>query len=698
MALNVLAMQHAFREAVFRNDLGKITDMIQTDPAFDNQFMLRYACSHGKLDIVNLLLQDPRVDPSVQDNAPIKIAAGNGFANIVQRLLQDPRVDPSIHDQYLLKDTIQKGKNEILKILLKDRRVDPSADNEWALRTAIGSNDAQLLEILFTDDRVNPAFNNNFMIENIATYGRTKLMKLFLKHPRVDPTINNQYPLKIAVANGHVETVRELLTDERVDPSVRINEKEQGILRIAIDNGDPNMIKLLLLHPKVDPTVNYQFAIRQAVQLEVLSTVKTVLQDPRVDPTVAPPNQPSAIQNACFAGNIDIITILLEDPRVNTNPVVFEMARNGKFHERINKLVLSFQPDTPWEGFSKGDMEKFDSIFSEKANDYSCCPVCMRYVQREDGCMYMSHNCYNEPGADTVDDYWYNMYKNAEGKIFWCTICGRICLGHRHYTLGATKAKLELVPVQADADPFAKDCTNEGGGGLREKLTRFTAFRELAYELQKEVGKIPRKKALGELVQEMWSAPISRLSLRRAKNNLETKKFRLPANTFPNPVASNNAPNIVRNARNAELLPTVAPGYNVISTTDDEKVIQFHHRKQDGEINHHEDPNEERIGAESFKVYIESNLSDGIAGPCWLKSCTAKIHPDEIKELVRLEVFPEDLYKRYKDAFNRLQRGGGQNILQEAKTAKCVVWNTKKSNRKTRRNRRKGRKTRRYIR
>ena len=809
--------QRSFLNALHANDMEKIRELIHTDPTFDDQYMLRQACFNGKLDIVDLLLQDPRVDPSVQENTPIKFASQTGDTAIVQRLLQDPRVDPSaddqfaltaacqndhteivkmflqdpridpsvneqslirtacmhgqtevarvllqdprvdpsvnnqtclkwavgtknielvqlllqdaridpsndeqnvvkmaiekghveileillqdpridpsIHDQHLLKDTIRKGRNRIVQILLKDRRVDPSVDNQWALRTAVGSNDPQLLEILFTDDRVDPTINSNFMIKNVATYGRTRLMRLFLKHPRVDPTTDNQYPLRIAIANGHVETVRELLMDERVDPSIRINEKEQGILSITIDIGDPNMIKLLLLHPKVDPTVQNQFAIRHAAALGTLSTVQAVLQDPRVDPTVrgSGPDQPSAIEQACLLAHIDIITVLLQDPRVKAS-TIFEMAKNGKFNREINELVLSFQPDTPWEGFSKGDMEKFESIFSEEANDYSCCPVCMRYVQRVDGCMYMSHNCYAEPGANTVDEYWYNMYKNREGIIYWCTICGRICLGHRHYKLGATKDKLELVPLQAGTDPFAKDCINEGGGGITEKMMRFTAFRDLAYELQKEVGKIPRKRALEELVMEMWSAPISVLSFRRAKNNLTAKKFRLPANAFPAPVVSNNAPNIVRNARNAGLLPTVGPGYNNISTTDDDAVIQFHHRKSDGELNNHES---NKINTESFRDYIQSNLNDGKAGPCWLPTCTAIIHPDEIKELVRLGVFPDTLYKRYKDAFNRVQRGGGDNVLQEAFTARCVLWE-KKSVRKTRRNRKNRRNTRKY--
>ena len=819
MAEIVTSKQRIFLNALKANDMEKITEMIQTDPTFDHQFMLRHACFYGKLDIVELLLQDPRVDPSVEDNTPIKFASQTGDTDMVKRLLQDPRVDPSadqqfalmaackndhteivkmllqdprinpsvddqslirnacmygqteivrvllqdprvdpsvnnqtclkwavgtknielvrlllqdaridpskdeqnilkmviekgyvevleillqdprvdpsINDQHLLKDTIQKGRNRIVQILLKDRRVDPSVDDQWALRTAVGSNDAQLLEILFTDDRVNPTIRNNLLLIKIAELGYTRLMRLFLKHPRVDPAINNQLFLRIAIANGHVETVRELLMDERVDPSIKINEKEQGILSITIDIGDPNMIKLLLLDPRVDPTINHQFAIRQAAALGTLSTVQAVLQDPRVDPTVSGPgpDQPSAIENACLLAHIDIITILLADPRVK-NSTIFEMAKNGKFHPRINELVLSFQPDTPWEGFSKGDMEKFDSIFSEEANDYSCCPVCMRYVQRVDGCMYMSHNCYAEPGANTVDDYWYNMYKNREGKIFWCTICGRICLGHRHYKLGATKDKLELVPLQASADPFAKDCKGEGGGGITEKMMRFNAFRNLAYELQKEVGKMPRKRALEELVADMWSAPMSALSFRRARNNLVAKKFRLPSNAFPAPVASNNAPNIVRNAQNAALLPTLGPGYNAIGGTDDDVVIQFHHRQKNGEVNDHNEDGQ-KIGVDSFQVYIQSNLNDGKAGSCWHKDCTAIIHPDEIKELVRLDKFPEDLYKRYKDAFNRVQRGGGGDILQEATTAQCVIWE-EKGGRKTRRNRKNRRNTRKY--
>lgn len=54
------------------------------------------ASQNGRLDMVNRLLQDPRVDPSAQDNKAILEASRNGFIGVVNRLLQDSRVHPSV--------------------------------------------------------------------------------------------------------------------------------------------------------------------------------------------------------------------------------------------------------------------------------------------------------------------------------------------------------------------------------------------------------------------------------------------------------------------------------------------------------------------------------------------------------------------------------------------------------------------------
>ena len=50
------------------------------------------ACSKGHTDIVQLLLQDPRVDPTANDNYAFRCARANERNEVVQLLLSDSRV------------------------------------------------------------------------------------------------------------------------------------------------------------------------------------------------------------------------------------------------------------------------------------------------------------------------------------------------------------------------------------------------------------------------------------------------------------------------------------------------------------------------------------------------------------------------------------------------------------------------------
>lgn len=48
--------------------------------------------ARGNIDIVNRLLDDPRVDPSDQNNDAIVRAISHRHPRIINRLLEDPRV------------------------------------------------------------------------------------------------------------------------------------------------------------------------------------------------------------------------------------------------------------------------------------------------------------------------------------------------------------------------------------------------------------------------------------------------------------------------------------------------------------------------------------------------------------------------------------------------------------------------------
>jgi Ankyrin repeats (3 copies) len=97
---------------------------------------LRWACEHGDIDIVRMLLADPRVDPSEASQDAIKWASNEGHMEIVRMLLADPRVDPSADDQIALRLASHNGHTEIFRTLLADTRVDPSADDQIALTAA----------------------------------------------------------------------------------------------------------------------------------------------------------------------------------------------------------------------------------------------------------------------------------------------------------------------------------------------------------------------------------------------------------------------------------------------------------------------------------------------------------------------------------------------------------------------------------
>ncbi len=79
--------------------------------------------SHNYVEIVKLLLADPRIDPGYADNICIKEASQHGFVEIVKALLADPRVDPSANHNRALEYAMENEHHEIVILLLADPRV-----------------------------------------------------------------------------------------------------------------------------------------------------------------------------------------------------------------------------------------------------------------------------------------------------------------------------------------------------------------------------------------------------------------------------------------------------------------------------------------------------------------------------------------------------------------------------------------------
>lgn len=184
----------------------------------------------------------------------------------------------------------------------------------------------------------------------------------------------------------------------------------------------------------------------------------------------------------------------------------------------------------PYTGYRQAELRLLDKLLISPV-DLSICPICLSSAERTMGCLYMRHDC---RASGFYHEALYEKYKDAEGKITWCTMCSRIGdsyptaggMGHRHYRKALVDdAKPGYAPIQPGQteNPFDRDCVTQGGGGLLEKFARMRRLREYAFELQEQVGAISDYEARTQLVEEVWNSfvarqPAARKVLNRAQN------------------------------------------------------------------------------------------------------------------------------------------------------------------------------------
>lgn len=83
----------------FRQGVDQMAQVAISDPQFsqcDLSLPFRIACQQGKVDLVQRMVNDPRVDPGYSFNQPLVDAVDHQHPEIVRILLESPRIDPSI--------------------------------------------------------------------------------------------------------------------------------------------------------------------------------------------------------------------------------------------------------------------------------------------------------------------------------------------------------------------------------------------------------------------------------------------------------------------------------------------------------------------------------------------------------------------------------------------------------------------------
>ena len=354
--------------------------------------------------------------------------------------------------------------------------------------------------------------------------------------------------------------------------------------------------------------------------------------------------------------------------------------------EKLNtilELVCEKKKVVPWEGVSKSDIEKFD-IFFETPYDYAVCPVCLSFIERKDGCMFMGHQCAKD--SDYFNEELMTKYDTrGTGLIEWCTVCGRPTVtqgGHKHYELVSysdarpktAKFSEEVQARMARENQAYFDnsaCKGLGGGGLEEKVARFRRLREYALELNEKIGKISHEEAMKELIEEVFNAPLFRS--KKPAQIIEKKEWNIKASEFPNikreeKKEENNSKNYP-NIPFIGMRPTEKKAGDcmcVIGGEDDIVTYSFNHKDREGGVDHADMCICEEDLTTAIKQ-INANFGDveRPIGYCWFHKCKAILYPEELKGIV-----PNDVYEEYRKKFNKqmaLKKGGSRNRTRKLK-------------------------------
>lgn len=358
---------------------------------------------------------------------------------------------------------------------------------------------------------------------------------------------------------------------------------------------------------------------------------------------------------------------------------VLERAEAGEYEPEINEAIIAAAgggaAPAMWKGFDRSDIQRADLIFERTpvggyahppANNYFTCPVCLTWGERATACNYMKHNCSLQ--TPFYHRELYAKYKNRDGEVGWCCICGRVCTGHTHMKLVPYNAQNEGAVTDArgvviQGDPYEVDCsTTSGGGGLTEKLARFRALRETARYLQTKVGVMTERDAKKILIEQTWNGPFQKAYL--LQNITGPNTWNYPATNFPVTVATGNAgPAAVvplpANRNQAELVE--GEFMDDVTLDDFTRGVKFTHVQPDGSTQTH------TISIRSLIAWLGSQpgyvQQDEFARcPYYAAGCNCHIFPEEIRPFIGQEAeddvdeqpktVTQQLFDRYVELFN----------------------------------------------
>lgn len=298
----------------------------RVDPAAREGEALLSACAKGHLEVARRLLAHPRVDPSLRDQEALFSALEARNEGIALRLLSHPRVDPTVRDGEAVALAARGRLWSVLRELLRYPRINAAVEHSVALVEAAAADQLDIVEELLSHAGIFAGAGNNEAIVAAADGGATSLVATLLARKGVDPSARKNKALVLAVKRAHVPVVRLLMADARVDPTKPDNEP----LLAAAARGYSDIVAELLGHPSFQRCSDRGAIAGRALvsaclhghahtaeALLRISASPLSLAASSASPSDGSLSLRDALWEAALHGHVDVVRVLLADPRVD---------------------------------------------------------------------------------------------------------------------------------------------------------------------------------------------------------------------------------------------------------------------------------------------------------------------------------------------------------------------------------------------
>ena len=262
----------------------------------------------GKTDLVIKMLE-AGFEPDTYDNTALEIACRKQNVELVQILLADPRVDPTEPYTEILYLNSRTGMNEQIERLLRaNSRFDPNLvfdtiKKKTPSKTWNPRKKESVIELLFSDSRFNLYADNDAAVIYATEHGYTDLVRKIIQDPMIMHGSNMDAVMQEALRHNHQDIVQMLLSETLLYDNI-------DVFGWALFTPYVQMQKFIVDNCELD---DYNLALGLAVASNQPSLVKNLLDRSKINGG----DIMDALELSMRFDNNDIFEILSNDKRVN---------------------------------------------------------------------------------------------------------------------------------------------------------------------------------------------------------------------------------------------------------------------------------------------------------------------------------------------------------------------------------------------